>query len=147
MAKKILVPLDGSTISERAIAKTLEVVGDSPDVTVIAIRVTELPVDSPLLSPGDLARARDEEHRQIETSLSALQSKLGGLSANLEVKIIDIDEGIAESIIRVAEQEKVDFIAMTSHGRTGLKKLFFGSVAEKVLRLAPCSVLLIKEPS
>jgi len=50
----------------------------------------------------------------------------------------------AEEIIRLAEQEKVDLIVMTTHGRTGLKHLLLGSVAESVVRQAKCPVLTIK---
>lgn len=144
MIKKIIVPLDGSEISESAITKAFEIAGGSSDLTIVAVRVTELPVDSPIISPGNLAPARDEEHHQIETYLNQVQERFQELGAKLETKIADIDEGIAETIIREAELEKADFIAMTTHGRTGLKRLFFGSVAEKVLRLAPCSVLLVR---
>ena len=47
-------------------------------------------------------------------------------------------------IIEQAELEKVDLIALTTHGRTGLKRVVFGSVAEKVLRMAPCSVVIVR---
>jgi len=50
----------------------------------------------------------------------------------------------AETIIRVAEEKKVDLIVMGTHGRTGLQHVLLGSVAEKVVRLAPCPVLTIK---
>lgn len=49
-----------------------------------------------------------------------------------------------EKILEVAKQEKVDLIIMGSHGRTGLERTIFGSVAEKVIKNAPCPVLTIR---
>jgi nucleotide-binding universal stress UspA family protein len=50
----------------------------------------------------------------------------------------------AEAIVRLAEEWDVDLIVMATHGRTGLEHVFLGSVAEKVVRLAPCPVLTVK---
>ena len=50
----------------------------------------------------------------------------------------------AEAIIRLAQERNVDLIVMATHGRTGLEHMFLGSVAEKVVRLAPCPVLTVK---
>jgi nucleotide-binding universal stress UspA family protein len=47
-------------------------------------------------------------------------------------------------IVEVAEEEKSDLIVMTTHGRTGLSHLVMGSVAEKIVRTAPCPVLTIR---
>ena len=48
-------------------------------------------------------------------------------------------------IVRLAEEESVDLIVLGTHGRTGLKHFLIGSVAEKVLRKAPCPVLVVRE--
>jgi nucleotide-binding universal stress UspA family protein len=50
----------------------------------------------------------------------------------------------ADTIVRVAQERKADLIVMSTHGRTGLQHVLLGSVAEKVVRLAPCPVLTIK---
>ena len=50
----------------------------------------------------------------------------------------------AEAIVRIARERKTDLIVMSTHGRTGLQHVLMGSVAEKVVRLAPCPVLTIK---
>jgi nucleotide-binding universal stress UspA family protein len=52
----------------------------------------------------------------------------------------------AEEIIRLAGKTRSDLIVMGTHGRTGLGRLLLGSVAEEVLRRAPCPVLLLKKP-
>lgn len=50
-------------------------------------------------------------------------------------------------IIQFAERENIDLIVMASHGRTGLWRLLMGSVAEGVMRKAPCPVLIVKQPN
>jgi nucleotide-binding universal stress UspA family protein len=50
----------------------------------------------------------------------------------------------AESIVKLSEKEEADLIVMSTHGRSGIKGLFFGSVAEKVVRSAACPVLTMR---
>ncbi len=52
----------------------------------------------------------------------------------------------ADEIVRLAEEEDVDLIVIATHGQTGWGRIFFGSVAEKVVRLAECPVLTVKRP-
>jgi nucleotide-binding universal stress UspA family protein len=51
----------------------------------------------------------------------------------------------ADTIVRVAQQRSADLIVMGTHGRTGLQHVLLGSVAEKVVRLAPCPVLTVRD--
>ncbi len=53
---------------------------------------------------------------------------------------------VADEIIHQAEKQKVDLIVTATHGETGWRRLIFGSVAEKVVRMAPCPVLTIHAP-
>src|SRR5262249_50670122 len=58
---------------------------------------------------------------------------------------VEIAEGRpADAIVRLAQERDVDLIVMSTHGRTGLEHVLIGSVAEKVVRLAPCPVLTVK---
>jgi nucleotide-binding universal stress UspA family protein len=52
----------------------------------------------------------------------------------------------ADEIIRISEETKADLVVIATHGQTGWRRLVFGSVAEKVVRLAPCPVLTIRAP-
>jgi len=59
----------------------------------------------------------------------------------------DVAEGIpAEEILRAAREKDIDLIVMGTHGRTGLAHVFMGSIAEKVVRRAPCPVLTVRHP-
>ncbi len=57
---------------------------------------------------------------------------------------IDLDEHTYRAINEYAEENEVDLIVMATHGRTGPKRLYFGSVAENVVRRSPCSVLIVR---
>jgi K+-sensing histidine kinase KdpD len=57
-----------------------------------------------------------------------------------------LEGSAAEEIIRYATEQAMDLIVMGTHGRTGLERLLMGSVAEQVVRGAPCSVLVAKMP-
>jgi nucleotide-binding universal stress UspA family protein len=58
-----------------------------------------------------------------------------------------VEEGdVTVTVISVAERENVDLIVLGTHGRTGLSHLLLGSVAEKLLRRAPCPVLTVRIP-
>lgn len=62
---------------------------------------------------------------------------------DLKVRLIVLQGNAADEILRTASEEEVDLIVIATRGRTGLDRLIFGSVAEKVVRLAPCPVLTI----
>ena len=71
-----------------------------------------------------------------------LPSELSGRSVELRVEI----GHPFEQILEVAKGERVDMIVMGTHGRTGLAHIVLGSVAERVVRMAPCPVLTVKAP-
>ena len=143
--EKVLVPLDGSEVSEKSIRKAQELLkGAAPHGRIIALMVLELPKESPLFEPIDLENARNEERRQASRYLTELREQFVFDDCEFETRIAESNDTVAEMIIEQAELEKVDLIALTTHGRTGLKRVVFGSVAEKVLRMAPCSVVIVR---
>jgi universal stress protein A len=64
--------------------------------------------------------------------------------AGLEIEELIVHGEAASEIVRVAKDRKVDLIVVSSHGRTGLGRILFGSTAEAVVRHAPCPVLVVK---
>jgi nucleotide-binding universal stress UspA family protein len=66
--------------------------------------------------------------------------------AGLEIEELIVHGEAASEIVRVAKDRKVDLIVVSSHGRTGLGRILFGSTAEAVVRHAPCPVLVVKPP-
>jgi nucleotide-binding universal stress UspA family protein len=66
--------------------------------------------------------------------------------AGIEVEEVIVHGDAASEIVRVARERKVDLIVISSHGRTGLGRILFGSTAESVVRHAPCPVMVVKPP-
>jgi nucleotide-binding universal stress UspA family protein len=64
--------------------------------------------------------------------------------AGLEVEELIVHGEAASEIVRVAKERSVDLIVVSSHGRTGLGRILFGSTAEAIVRHAPCPVLVVK---
>jgi nucleotide-binding universal stress UspA family protein len=64
--------------------------------------------------------------------------------ADIEVEYLLSEEEPAQAILQVAANRRCDLIVMGSHGRTGLKRLLMGSIAEEVVRRAPCPVLVVR---
>lgn len=144
MKRKILVPIDGSAVSEAAIRECKALLAGSPESRVLVLRVLELPPNSPHFDPADLEVARQKERRQAGLDLDTMKEEYGTQDFQVETRLVEAKGDVGETIAAQAELEQVDLIALTTHGRTGLKKLFLGSVAEKVVKLAPCSVLIVK---
>ncbi|MFQ5829856.1 MAG: universal stress protein [Candidatus Methylomirabilia bacterium] len=144
--RKVLVPLDGSELSE-GILPVVERVAGPRDLTVTLLQVLE-PLPSAVLQGGAsirldewvAERRRDSEQYLIKTAEPLREKALRVVSA--------VTSGTpAQAIATYAAQERVDLIVMATHGRSGLQRLVFGSVAEGVLRSAAVPVLLFKRAS
>jgi nucleotide-binding universal stress UspA family protein len=85
---------------------------------------------------------------QLENSAERELPKLAECDecAGLEVEELVVHGEAAAEIVRVAKDREVDLIVISSHGRTGLGRILFGSTAEAVVRHAPCPVLVVKPP-
>jgi nucleotide-binding universal stress UspA family protein len=87
----------------------------------------------------------DDLERQATNDLAQMLSETQASKMDVGHRVL---VGIPyRKIVDVTEEEKVDLIVMTTHGRTGLSHLVMGSVAEKIVRIAPCPVLTIRPTS
>lgn len=142
MYKAILVPLDGSKRAE-VILPHVEELAQHFEAKVILLEVVE--PSTPLTTPqGTLMdiEAVDREAEYAESYLASVQGELStrGLSVTRYIEY----GPVVETIISVAEREDADLIAMASHGRTGLARVFYGSVAAGVLQRIDRPLLLIR---
>jgi nucleotide-binding universal stress UspA family protein len=137
----IIAPTDFSEHSQQAIQYAREL-AQTFGATLVLLHVVELP-PSPIegLPPSQLGGTLLEDLEQQATSNLAQV-----LAKEAEVTVVRrVVVGIPyRRIVEVAEAEKVDLIVMATHGRTGFSHLFMGSVAERVVRTAPCPVLTIR---
>ena len=83
---------------------------------------------------------------QLQDSASRALPKIAEREecAGLDVQELIVQGEAAAEIVRVAKERQVDLIVVSSHGRTGLGRILFGSTAEAVVRHAPCPVLVVK---
>jgi nucleotide-binding universal stress UspA family protein len=143
MYARILVPLAGSALAERALPHAGGI-GRATGAEVILLQVVQAPL-------GDAPEAgQTEEDRAIREAAVEALSYLGTIAGKLKeegnVKVrTEVLEGPAvEGILGFAHREDVDLIIMSTHGRTGISKLLMGSVAEKVMLTTKRPVMLIK---
>jgi len=146
MYKTILVPLDGSRRAE-AILSQVEELGQCFDAKVLFLQVIE-PIYVFTGANGYVGNANLEENTR-EILAQKAEDYLAGLQGKFRKKGIQaesiVEEGsIVSTIISVAEREGADLIAMASHGRTGLSRVFYGSVAAGVLHLVDRPLLLVR---
>jgi nucleotide-binding universal stress UspA family protein len=83
----------------------------------------------------------------VSAARAALERAVQELTAPKVSIVPEVAEGTPfEEIVRFARERDIDLIVMGTHGHTGLAHLFMGSVAEKVVRRAPCPVLTVRHP-
>jgi nucleotide-binding universal stress UspA family protein len=118
------------------------------NATVICVNVVEPIV--PAVGYTGMAEAMPiaEMSEQMEDSV---EREMPGLMNCEELRGLKVEEVIghgdaAAEIVRVADEREVDLIVISSHGRTGLGRIIFGSTAEAVVRHANCPVLVVKPP-
>ena len=147
MFKKILVPLDGSSLSARALPPAMALAQQS-NARVILLSVPVLKHMFVLdkysgglgfLMPTDsLNDSREEMHNYLES----VAARYNHPHVNITLRVVDGDE--AGAIVDVAIADEIDLIVMSTHGRSGLQHWLLGSITERVLQSAPCPVLIVR---
>lgn len=146
MYKKILIPLDGSELAECSLqhAKAIAQGCNVPDV--IVVRVIE-PISTQTLSAlaeaGDDSIGKAREQKRQDAKEYVLKVKNNLKTRGIDSQAVTIEGRAAEEIMSYAEKNNVDLIIMSTHGRSGVSRFFFGSVAERVSRHSRVPVLLL----
>jgi nucleotide-binding universal stress UspA family protein len=142
MYRRILIPLDGSPIAEQVLplARMFVVHFQSSVVLFEAVE----PIANRARVQGAALRAQEQSDRSRTQALEYLEKTLhdfpAGVSVEREVRV----GSPAAAILDFAESAQVDLIAMATHGRTGLQRWVYGSVAEKVLSGAQHPLVLVR---
>lgn len=145
MYKQILVAVDGSETSSRALAAAVELARES-GAHLQPLYVVDVPLmsyDVPGYDPSYVRDALVEEGRHALADATALMAGAGVKGAPRLVETDLTGEDIAHRIRAAAQEFDADVVVMGTHGRRGLRRLMLGSVAEHFLRIASCPVLLI----
>ena len=136
--QKVLIPLDGSSISEQVLARVTEILGPAP------LNVHLVHVVAPIADYYSVVEAEYVQSAQ-DWAAEYLQRVAAPLQAQGHQVTWEFSLGVAaEEINRVAQEQGVDLIAMATHGRAGAGRVLYGSVAEQVLHTARKPLLLIR---
>ena len=140
MFETILVAVDASDASREAldVAATLAAKLGSKLILLCVIDVTKLLAVAGYETPYPV----DVVETMREDAETTLEECRGACEGKAAVSTLTGEGDAAEEILRVANEQKVDLICIGTHGRTGISRLFLGSVAESVLRRSEVPVLV-----
>jgi nucleotide-binding universal stress UspA family protein len=155
--KRILCPVDLSTFSLEAVKLGVEVAENS-NASLYLLHVIDNPFDELYMTPitgtdpaslGLYSREPGKRAEIMESTIDHSKVLLKQFCHECvehlpKVRYIIATGDPFEKIIDAAEDEKIDLIVIATHGRTGIRRLVIGNVAEKVVRHAPCPVLTVK---
>lgn len=140
--KKILFPTDFSEFNDAALEFASRLAAESGATLYIMHaddmeQITAVMLDTGYPFPGD-----DETRRELHQKLD----KVVPTVPSVKCEHCYLRGTATGEIVGFAEKQGIDLIVMSSHGRTGLRRLLMGSTAENVMRQAPCPVLIVKQP-
>jgi nucleotide-binding universal stress UspA family protein len=141
--RSILAAVDFSECSDHALQAAADLAKQT-GAELHVVHALDLPI--PIFNPYAvsipdtlLTQAREEASRRLREAVE--RAGQAGVAAKSHLTEVPA----APAIARLAEELGADLVVMGTHGHTGLKHVLLGSVAERTLRLAPCSVLIVKE--
>ncbi len=137
-SQPVVVPWDFSDQSSDALEKALELV-DSPQ-QIIVVHVTSYPA---VTEPSVVWGTYSED--SIRENLRKSFRKTMPTDRDYELEFVSLFGDPGSEITQLAADRNAGLIVISSHGRTGLSRLLLGSVAERVVRLAPCPVLVLRK--
>ena len=145
MYQRILVPIDGSATSERALQEAIKLAAGKGQLRLVYVVEEAYPLDAEGFAVIDYAALQEAVRKTGERSLAqaAENARRSGITA--ETALLDLGgERVAGVIDNEALNWKADLIVIGTHGRSGLSRLLLGSVAEDVVHRASVPVLLVR---
>lgn len=144
MYKRILVPVDGSETSNRALAAALQLARDGGGQVRVLHALDELAYLTGYEYTGDLLQiGRDNAAKVIADALGAAKSV--GVAADSRL-VETPGQRLGEVVTEEARAWNADLVVVGTHGRRGLSRALLGSGAEQVIRLSPVPVLSVRGP-
>jgi nucleotide-binding universal stress UspA family protein len=141
---KILVPVDFSPSSRAA----LESAADLAQHFGAAIHLVHVVPMFPSTTLPDFipeTKFTEEATKEAERHFAAVIKDLTGKGIKVNSSV-EVGDDVASAILETVEREKADMVVISTHGLTGWHPLVFGSIAEKVMKLVSCPVLLLRTP-
>lgn len=146
--QRILVTTDFSSSGDRALPHAFRMAADHGAEVLLCHVIEPVILPSPLyaqyypgevLSPEVLERAKEDARVALEERVPKEEPL-----SRVRYRIVIGEGPPVDEIVRIARENQVDLIVIATHGHTGLKHLLLGSVAERVIRHAPCAVLVVR---
>jgi nucleotide-binding universal stress UspA family protein len=148
MYQRILVPVNGSSTSERALQEAIKLAQGEAQLRLVYVleKILPLPAESFDYSNSAALQALQESARRTaQETLAQAADKVRKSGATVEIALLDhLGQEVVDAINIDAQNWQADLIVIGTHGRTGLTRLLLGSVAEGVVREASMPVLLIR---
>ncbi|MEM3397177.1 MAG: universal stress protein [Thermoplasmata archaeon] len=142
--KNILIATDGSEGME-GVYKLAFDMAKNLNAKLFAVYVVDISPFAGLPEDDVLVRAKAKLYESGWNLLRELKERAKNVGLEIEASV---DEGIpAERIVRIAKKLKIDMIVMGTTGKSGVDKILLGSVAETVIKNAPCPVLAVRKPT
>jgi nucleotide-binding universal stress UspA family protein len=143
-SSKILIPVDGSPASLRAVYFAIEMVRQNPDTSLVLLHVANIPAIDLASVSGPMVTDWLQE-AVAQASAKALKDATGKCEgASIAFTTLTRTGQVAETILQVARAEDVKHIVMGTRGLGGIQGLLLGSVSTQVIHLAEVPITLIK---
>lgn len=144
--QNILVPIDGSDTSLAVIPEAVEVANKfNATITVVQVMTLDPYIASEYMMHGQSNQMIERARNYILDNLETAKGKFQEQGIDVQVKLLE-GENIAKTIAQATEDLNTDLVIISSHGRSGFKKLLIGSVAQSLLTTVNVPVLVIKHP-
>lgn len=143
--QRILVPIDGSATSERALQEAIRLADGEAKLHLVYVLEEVFPLDAEGYAFIDYAALREAVRHTGERTLAQAAKKVRQSGTTAETALLEASgERIANVIKDEAQHWQADLIVIGTHGRSGLSRLLLGSIAEGVVREASVPVLLVR---
>lgn len=145
MYQRILIPVDVSKTSARAVQAAMPLMSSATIVRLVYVVEDVYPLDAEAIAYIDYAALQTAARHAGERALREAAVQLSELGAQVETALLESKgEGVAGVIDAEADRWGADLIVLGTHGRTGLSRLLLGSIAENVVRGSPVPVLMVR---
>lgn len=147
MYKNILVPLDGSDLAEQVLSHVSTVAKGCEDPNIILLRVVE-PIVKPYteginaVTMEQLATVEGNEKINAEKYLKKVAGTLAASGMKTTTKVLR--GKAADMVVEYVNENNIDLVIFSTHGRSGLSKLLWGSVADRVLQSVCVPVFMVR---
>ena len=143
MYKKILLATDGSEDANKAVKHAVWIANGSKAELIVlhVLETSKLPEIETLTTESALRDLLTQEAKRVFSKVSNI---IKSSDCHVKVNYMRESGNPADVIIKTVEKEGIDMVVMGTAGRHGLSRFWLGSVAENVVRYAPCPVLVVK---